>query len=652
MVIKKRDKMSVPSKIHTIQLVKIQPEERLAATSELNLASCLVTGSGEARGMGYWAATQVKGYSHEIFVVPEADVIHLTEGSTLITDSPNLRSWNIAGSSGTWQGDASPAGSETVARYQMDIMGTRDTQSVLPLGVCPIKPIDGKIVQTTLWESDQFIVPVMRGNARGGKELAGARWNSRDTPSIPRDGRGVSTKLLSITLRAREDPACKFTSLAHLLTADFLTECFWELKKDKVPGIDGVTVGEYEENIDENIGNLVTRLKAKQYRPQPVKRAYIPKSNGERRPLGIPAVEDKIVQLALKKILEAIFEEDFCDVSYGFRPNRSCHDALDMVDKTIMIQPVNYVVDMDIAKFFDTVDHGCLMDCLKQRIADPSLLRIIARFLKSGVMEEGKYMETDRGTPQGGILSPLLANIYLHYALDLWFEKEVKKGLTGFALLVRYADDFIVCFQNGSETRAFGKALRERLAEFGLVISEEKSRIIAFGRYACQQARKQGKKCATFDFLGFTHFCDKTRNGNFKVGRKTSSKKLRHKMKEMNQWLKGIRNRVKLRVWWRVLMQKLLGHYQYYGMSGNTRGIKSYYYYTVRLAFKWINRRSQKKSYNWTQFNRFLVFNPLPKPKIYHLTYTLYKRRGCVPEELDEGKLQVRFCEGAHSNSC
>ncbi|MCD6457171.1 MAG: hypothetical protein J7K81_10370, partial [Methanophagales archaeon] len=207
------EKVSVPSKIHTIQLVKIQPEERLAATSELNLASCLVTGSGEARGMGYWAATQVKGYSHEIFVVPEADVIHLTEGSTLITDSPNLRSWNIAGSSGTWQGDASPAGSETVARYQMDIMGTRDTQSVLPLGVCPIKPIDGKIVQTTLWESDQFIVPVMRGNARGGKGLAGARWNSRDTPSIPRDGRGVSTKLLSITLRAREDPACKFTSL-------------------------------------------------------------------------------------------------------------------------------------------------------------------------------------------------------------------------------------------------------------------------------------------------------------------------------------------------------------------------------------------------------------------------------------------------------
>ena len=192
--------------------------------------------------------------------------------------------------------------------------------------------------------------------------------------------------------------------------------------------------------------------------------------------------------------------------------------------------------------------------------------------------------------------------------------------------------------------------LDRRLAKFGLTISEEKSRIIAFGRNACQQSRKQDKKCATFDFLGFTHFCDKARNGYFKVGHETSSKKFRQKMKEMNQWLKGIRNRVKREVWWRILGQKLVGHYQYYGMSGNMRGIRNFHYHTVRLAFKWINRRSQKKSYNWLQFNRFLSFNPLPKPKIYHLTYTLFNRRGCVPEEPDEGKPQVLFCEGAHSN--
>jgi RNA-directed DNA polymerase len=620
-------------------LVKIRPEEGLATTSELNLAPSLVTGCSEAKGMGYWAATQVKGLSPEILIVSAADAVWLVEGSTLIADSL-IR---------TWRGDASPTGSETVARYQMDIMGTREAQSVLLTGVCPIKPIDSKIVQTTLWESDQFIVPEKQGNACRGKELAGARWTDRETLPIPRDGQGVSTKLRFITLRAREDPTCKFTSLAHLLTVDFLKECFRELKKDKAPGIDGVTWRKYEENLDENIEDLVTRLIAKQYRPQPVKRAYVPKSNGERRPLGIPSLEDKIVQLAIKKILEAIFEGDFRDVSYGFRPNRSCHDALDMVDTIIMTKPVNYVVDMDIAKFFDTVDHGCLMECLKQRVVDPSLLRIIARFLKSGVMEEGKYLESDRGTPQGGILSPILANIYLHFALDLWFEKEVKKLLNGFAQLIRYADDFIVCFQYENEARTFGKELRKRLAKFGLKISEEKSRIIEFGRHACQQARKQGKKCATFDFLGFTLYCDKTRSGKFKVGRKTSSKKFRQKMKDMNQWLKGIRNRVKLEVWWSLLKQKLVGHYQYYGISGNIGGLQNYYYHTVRLAFKWINRRSQKKSYNWDQFTRFLSFNPLPLPKINHF-YALSKRRGCTPEEPDEGKPQVRFCEGAHSN--
>nr|QNO57740.1 hypothetical protein GBAFDLPJ_00034 [Methanosarcinales archaeon ANME-1 ERB7] len=439
--------------MYNIQLVKIQSEERLATTSELNPASCLVTGCGEARGMGYWAATQVKGLSHEITIIPEADVVVLTEGSTLIADS--LIS--------TWQGDASPAGSKTVARYQKDIMQTREAQSVLLTGVCPIKPINGKTVQTTLGESDQSIVPETQGNACRGKGLAGARWTGRDTPPIPRDGREVSTKLWFITQRAREDPSCKFTSLAHLLTADFLKDCFRELKKDKAPGVDGVTWRKYEENLDENIEDLVTRLIAKQYRPQPVKRAYIPKSNGERRPLGIPALEDKIVQLAIKRILEAIFEEDFCDVSYGFRPNRSCHDALDMVDMIIMTKPVNSVVDMDITKFFDTVDHECVMECLKQRVVDPSLLRIIARFLTSGVMEEGKYLETDRGTPQGGLLSPILANIYLHYALDLWFEKEVKEQLKGFAQLVRYADDCVP----RSCTRDEGLAPRSLLAGAG-----------------------------------------------------------------------------------------------------------------------------------------------------------------------------------------
>lgn len=256
----------------------------------------------------------------------------------------------------------------------------------------------------------------------------------------------MATKLESLTLRAREDPKCQFTSLAHLLLEDSLKECFRRLKRDRVSGIDGVTAREYEVNLEENLKDLVGRMKAKRYRPQPVRWVYIPKPDGSKRGLGIPAVEDKIVQMGIKKILEAIFEVDFMDVSYGFRPNRNCHDALDVLDKAIMTKPINYVVGMDIKKFLDTINHGWLMRCLREGIRDTSLLRLIVRFLKAGVMEEGKYVEVDRGTSRRGVISPILANIYLHYVLDLWFEKAVKKQLRGYAQLIRYGDDFIVCF--------------------------------------------------------------------------------------------------------------------------------------------------------------------------------------------------------------
>jgi len=404
---------------------------------------------------------------------------------------------------------------------------------------------------------------------------------------------------------------------------DFLWKCFWELKGDKAPGVDGVTVEEYEADLEENLKDLVDRLKAWRYRPQPVRRVYMPKPNGKRRPLGIPTVEDKIVQMALKKILEAIFEVDFLDVSFGFRPNRSCHDALDVVDKVIMTRPVNYIVDMDIEKFFDTVDHKWLMRCLEQRIKDPNLLRLIVRFLKAGVLEEGKYYQIDKGTPQGGILSPVLANVYLHYILDLWFEKVIKRQTVGFTQLVRYADDFVGFFQSDKEAKAFGRKLRERLSRFGLRIAENKSRIIEFGRYPSLRARRQGRRLETFDFLGFTHYCDKTRKGKFKLGRKTSKAKFRQKIKTMNQWLKDVRNLAGLKLWWKVLELKLIGHYRYYGISGNMQEMRAFYKQTLRLAYKWINRRSQKRSYNWHQFHRFLKYNPLSQPRIYHLTYTL-----------------------------
>jgi len=433
----------------------------------------------------------------------------------------------------------------------------------------------------------------------------------------------MSTKLSLLTQRARENPKHKFSRLIDLLTEDFLKACFWELKRDKASGVDGVTVKEYEANLEENIKDLVVSMKSWKYRPKPVRRVYIPKPDGKKRPLGIPTVEDKIVQMGIKRILEAIFEVDFSDVSYGFRPNKNCHQALDVLDKVIMTRAVNNVVDMDIEEFFETVEHKWLMRCLEQRVKDPHFLRLIGRFLNAGVIEEGKRIPTDRGTPQGAVLSPVLANIYLHYIVDLWFEKVVKVQLKGFAQLVRYADDFVVCFQSEREAKEFGKELEQRLGKFGLKIAKDKSRIIEFGRTVWQKAQREGEKVATFDFLGFTHYCDRTRKGAFKLGRKTARKKFIQKMKEMNQWLKKVRNLVELKEWWQVLRLKMFGHYRYYGISGNMPSMKAFYTKALRLAHKWINRRSQKKSYNWSQFLKFVKYNPLPLPKIYHLTYTL-----------------------------
>lgn len=429
----------------------------------------------------------------------------------------------------------------------------------------------------------------------------------------------MTTKLASIPKIAGENRKYKFKTLVHLLDEDFLRESFRELKKDKASGIDGATVKGYEKKLDENIRNLVCRLKEKNYRPKPVKRVYIPKSDGTKRGLGIPAVEDKIVQMGLKKILEAIFEVDFLEISYGFRPNKSCHKALHKLNETIMTKPINYVVDMDIEKFFDTIDHKWLIRCLEERVGDKRLIRLIVKFLKAGIIEDGKYVRTDKGTPQGGVLSPILANIYLHYVLDLWFEKKFKKELKGYAQLIRYADDFVVCFQAEREAKKFNEELTKRVSKFGLKISEDKSKIVEFGRYA--QMREESGKEKIFNFLGFTHYCAISRKGGFKVGRKTAKKRFCQKIKEMSNWLRKVQNKIKLKEWWKVLKLKLIGHYRYYGVSENSRGIRNFYRSTIRLVHKWINRNSQKKRYNWEQINKILKYNPLPEPKIYHSMY-------------------------------
>jgi len=478
-------------------------------------------------------------------------------------------------------------------------------------------------------EETKDALPV--GLIRSTEETQETEWRegvSKDTQSLEetftilRDGTWTETKLRLITQRAKEIPKYKFTSLAYLLNEGFLEQCFKALKKNKASGIDGVTVKEYEADLGENLKDLVCRMKALHYYPQPVKRVNIPKANGKTRPLGISTVEDKIVQTGIKRILEAIFEGDFCDSSYGFRPNRSCHDALDVLDKTIMTKPINVIVDMDIEQFYDSIDRKWLMECLRQRINDAGLLRLIARFLRAGIIEEGKYYEVDKGTVQGDIMSPTLANIYLHYVLNLWFERVVQKQLKGFSKLITYADDFVVCFESRESAEQFVKMLKERFAKFGLKIAESKSRVIDFGRKAWDKARREGGKVATFDFLGFTHFCDKTRKEKFKLGRKTSDKKFRQKMVAVNDWLKKIRNCIKLTDWWKVFKMKLTGHYRYYGISGNMQALRKFHYLTAELAYKWLNRRSQKRSLRHCQFIRYLK-STLPVPKIYHLTYAL-----------------------------
>jgi len=431
------------------------------------------------------------------------------------------------------------------------------------------------------------------------------------------------TKLALISKRARREPKCQFTSLAHLLDEGFLTECYYRLGRDRASGIDGVSWKAYGESLEENLKDLVGRMKAKRYKPQPSKRVYIPKDAHSKRPLGLPILEDKIVQKGIALILEAIYEMDFLECSFGFRSGRSCHQAINVVDKAIMTKPVNHVVEADIKGFFDNVSHPWMMKCLEVRVKDPSMLQLIERFLKAGYIEGVMFVETEKGTPQGGNLSPMLSNIFLHYVLDLWFEKRIKPQVKGLCSLVRYADDFICMVKYKDDAQYIEGAIRERFAMVGLELHPDKTRVISFGRYERENAERQKRRANTFDFVGFTHFCDRSRRGKFIVGRKTSRKKYHKRCDEMNQWLKSVRNVDKAKSWWPTLAAKLRGHYQYYGISGNIRSLRRYYAVTIRLVFKWLNRRSQCRSFNWEGFKKYLNHYPLPKPRIVHNIYTL-----------------------------
>jgi len=404
----------------------------------------------------------------------------------------------------------------------------------------------------------------------------------------------TATKLAFITKRSIHKPQEKITSLAYSLNEEYLTECYKELKKRKAAGIDKRRLESYsEEEIKKEIKETIAKMKAKKYKPKPVKRIFIEKANGRQRPLGIPTVIDKIVRQGIKKIIETIYEPHFLNSSYGFRPNKNCCQALKAVHKMVITKPINWIIDIDIKGFFDNVGHHWMIECLNQKIADPNFRSIIIKFLKAGIIQENKYYDTKQGTPQGGILSPILANIYLHYVLDLWFEYKLKKKIKGYTEIIRYADGFIIGAQTKPEAEQILKEIKERLKKFNLEVSSEKTRIIEFGRYAEENSKNRGKrKPDPFDFLGFTHYCSKSRKGNFLMKAKTNKKRMKQKTKEMNQWLKAIRNQVKIKDIWKVLKAKLRGRYNYYGISVSNRSIQLYYYQTTKLTFKWMNRRS------------------------------------------------------------
>ena len=426
----------------------------------------------------------------------------------------------------------------------------------------------------------------------------------------------MTTKIIRINEIAKERPKEVFTSIYHLINKELLKECFEELDGDKAVGLDKVTKAEYLHNLDSNLDNLVDRLKNKSYRPSPSRRVNIPKPNGKVRGLAISNFEDKIVQLAVKKIVEAIFEPKFTNNMFGFRPNRSCHDCLKYLNKCIEKEHVNYVLDADIKGYFDNINHDIIMKCLETHIKDTNLLRLIKRFLKAGIMENDEYITSEYGTPQGSILSPVLANIVMYYGIIIFFERSKKKS-NGYMEIINYADDMIFCFKYESEARYVYNALKDRLGKMGLEFAEDKTKLIEFGRFALRDSKRKGKKKPdTFDFLGFTHYCSTNRNGKFRVKRKTSRKKFKQKVQEFKVWIKENRN-LPLKDIMSTVRRKLIGHYNYYGITDNAYSMSKYYYAVIHLLLKWLNRRSQRRSYQTKEeFTTMIKDFDLPIPKI------------------------------------
>ncbi len=408
-------------------------------------------------------------------------------------------------------------------------------------------------------------------------------------------------------------------NLASLITVESLKAIHFAIDGKKAAGIDGVKKEAYEIHLIDNLERLVERMKRRSYKPKPSRRTYIDKvGSKKKRPLGISSYEDKLVETRIAQILTEVYEPKFLETSYGYRPGRSCHDAIkDLIGK--MSGKTSYVVEADIRSFFDKLDHDWLIKFLEHDIADRRFLEIVQKFLKAGVVEKGKLLNSESGSPQGNAASAILANVYLHYVLDLWFEKRVKPRLKGEAHIVRYADDFVVCFQYWDDAIRFYNALPGRFAKFGLELAEEKTRIMQFGRFAAQTRERSGKgKPETITFLGFTFYCGRNRaNTQFVVKLASSRKKITDKLMRMNQWIK-VNRHLPVKELIARINRSLVGHYCYYGVTYNGENLKAFLHQTAKYLYKWLNRRSQKKSYNWETFRYGLLRTiPLAIPKIY-----------------------------------
>ena len=435
----------------------------------------------------------------------------------------------------------------------------------------------------------------------------------------------VSTKQQRIAELAQQSPEMGFTSLAHFIDIDWLREAFLRTRKDGAVGVDGQTSEDYAANLEDNLKSLLERAKSGTYQAPPVRRVHIPKAGSatETRPLGIPSFEDKVLQRAVVMVLEAIYEQDFKDCSYGFRPGRSAHQALESLWKQTMATGGGWIVEVDIRKFFDTIDHGHLRAFLKRRMRDGVLVRLIGKWLNAGVLEAGCVTHPEAGSPQGGVISPLLSNIFLHYVLDEWFERDVQPRLKGGSFLIRYADDFIMGFTCEEDARRVLEVLPKRFEKYGLTIHPEKTRLVPFerpGHDRDEASSETRTPPGTFDLLGFTHYWARSRNGNWVVKRETSRSRFRRGMTALAQWCRRNRHG-ELREQHRTLSQKLRGHFGYYGITGNAKALTRFRRGAIDLWRKWLGRRDRGRAVTWDQMYRLLGRYPLPPPVVVHSVY-------------------------------